>query len=154
MLIISILITVPFALIIHELGHLVAARSCNVPSSELGLGLGPKLFRFSTGQHQVQPSRASARILRASRRHGFKRESYQAATVRLTLAGVLFNLIAGLATYGTVFSWWICRSAAGNLLPLYQHDWLEMRSGLNACFVATEKPTMVEWAFTFSGGFA
>src|ERR1044071_4750999 len=47
MLIISILITVPLAMIIHEMGHLVAARCCKVPASELGLGLGPKLFSFN-----------------------------------------------------------------------------------------------------------
>ena len=48
MLIVYVLL---FALtmLIHELGHLVAARLCRVPAPELGLGWGPKLADLSVG---------------------------------------------------------------------------------------------------------
>ncbi len=36
-------------MIIHELGHLLAARSCRVAASELGLGMGPRLTGFRLG---------------------------------------------------------------------------------------------------------
>ena len=39
-------------MIVHELGHLLAARSCNVPASELGLGMGPRLTGFRLGNIQ------------------------------------------------------------------------------------------------------
>ena len=48
-MLLAILIATPIAMVIHELGHLLAARSCKVPASELGLGLGPKLFGFRVG---------------------------------------------------------------------------------------------------------
>ena len=41
------------ALIVHELGHLLAARSCNVPASELVLGMGPRLTGFRLGTDTV-----------------------------------------------------------------------------------------------------
>ena len=48
-LIISLVGFTALAMIVHELGHLLAARLCNVPASELGLGMGPRIigFRFA-----------------------------------------------------------------------------------------------------------
>jgi len=46
-----------------------------------GIGFGTEAIRFSTGQHPLQPSRASAWVLRSSRRFGLTRESNKAATV-------------------------------------------------------------------------
>ena len=45
--ILSICFFTAMAMLIHELGHLVAARRCNVPASELALGFGPRLLGFS-----------------------------------------------------------------------------------------------------------
>ncbi len=37
------------AMLIHELGHLLAARVCRVPARELGLGWGWKVCGFRVG---------------------------------------------------------------------------------------------------------
>jgi membrane-associated protease RseP (regulator of RpoE activity) len=139
-------------MIIHELGHLVAARSCKVSSSELGLGLGPKLFGFRLGSISFS--------LRALPLASFVRLDGMALKERpvrqqlfVHLGGILFNLIAGLATYGTVFGWLNLLIAAGNLLPLYQHDgWKCGLVIMRALLQRKSQP--VERAFTFSGGFA
>ena len=151
LLILSLLISVGLAMIVHELGHLVAARRCNVPCSELGLGLGPKLLSFRLGNICFS--------LRALPLGSFVRldgtmlkERSVPQQLLVHLGGIIFNLIAGFATYGTIFGWTNLLIAAGNLLPLYQHDgWkcgvVIMRS------VLRWKSQPVEWAFTFSGGF-
>jgi len=151
MIITSILIAVPFALIIHELGHLLTARSCNVPASELGLGLGPKLFGVQLGSiHFSLRALPLGSFVRldgtALRERAIKQQLF------VHLGGILFNLIAGLATYGTVFSWVNLLVAAGNLLPLYQHDGWKCGLVLMRALLR-RKSQPVEWAFTFSGGF-
>jgi membrane-associated protease RseP (regulator of RpoE activity) len=151
MLIASILITVPLALIIHELGHLVAARSCKVAASELGLGLGPKLFGFQLGSIgfslRTLPLGSFVRLDgSALKERPIKQQLF------VHLGGILFNLIAGLATYGTVFGWVNLLVAAGNLLPLYQHDGWKCGLVLMRALLR-RKSQPVEWAFTFSGGF-
>ena len=64
----------------------------------------------------------------------------------------MLNVLVGVVTFGTIFSWINLLVAAGNVLPLYQHDgWkcgvVLMRSLLR------RKSQPIEWAFTFSGGF-
>lgn len=151
MLIISVLIATAVGMIIHELGHLVAARSCKVPCSELGLGFGPKLFGFSVSGVRFN--------LRALPLGSFVRLDDTALKARsvpqqlfVHLGGILFNLIAGFATYGTVFGWVNLLIAVGNLLPLYQHDgW---KCGLVIMRLLLQRKSQpVERAFTFSGGF-
>jgi regulator of sigma E protease len=46
LLIISVIGCAAVAMLIHELGHLLAARLCRVPASELGLGMGRKFATF------------------------------------------------------------------------------------------------------------
>ena len=138
-------------MIVHELGHLIAARKCNVSASEISLGLGPKLLGFALGG-----MRFSLRIIPLGsfiRLDGtaLKDRSIQQQLL-VHLGGILLNVVAGLATFGTIFSWINFLIAAGNLLPLYQHDgWkcgvVIVRSLLQ------RKSQPVEWAFTFSGGF-
>jgi membrane-associated protease RseP (regulator of RpoE activity) len=151
MLIISILIATPVAMIIHELGHLFAARRCKVSASELGLGLGPKLFGFSLGS-----IRFSLRALPLASFVRLDDMALKQKPVRqqlfVHLGGILFNLIAAFATYGTVFGWLNLLLAAGNLLPLYQHDgWKCGLVIMRALLQRKSQP--VERAFTFSGGF-
>jgi Zn-dependent protease len=56
-------------------------------------------------------------------------------------------------TYGTIFGWINLLLAAGNLLPLYKHDgWKCGVVVMRALLRKRSQP--VEWAFTFSGGFA
>ncbi|HEV2827834.1 MAG TPA: site-2 protease family protein [Pyrinomonadaceae bacterium] len=150
-LITSIILATALAMIVHELGHLFAARTCKVPCSELGLGFGTKLFGFRVGGTRFN--------LRALPLGSFVRldgTALKALAVRqqlfVHLGGILFNAIAGLATYGTVFGWVNLLLAAGNLLPLYQHDgW---KCGLVMMrFLLKRNSSPVERAFTYSGGF-
>lgn len=151
MLLISILIALPVAMIIHELGHLIAARSYKVPASELGLGLGPKLFSIPVGS-----IRFSLRLLPLGSFVRLDGTVLKERSVRqqllVHLGGVIFNLVACLATYGTVFGWINFLIAAGNMLPLYQHDgW---KCGLVIVRDLMQRRSQpVERAFTFSGGF-
>lgn len=151
MLLISILIALPVAMIIHELGHLVAARSCKVPASEVGLGLGPKLFGFSVGS-----IRFSLRLLPLGSFVRLDGTVLKERSVRqqllVHLGGVIFNLVACLATYGTVFGWINFLIAAGNMLPLYQHDGWKCGLVLMRDLLQRESQP-VERVFTFSGGF-
>jgi membrane-associated protease RseP (regulator of RpoE activity) len=136
-------------MIVHELGHLFAARTCKVACSELGLGFGPKLFGFRVGSTSFN--------LRAIPLGSFVRlQGVASRPIRqqlfVHLGGILFNAIAGFATYGTVFGWVNLLIAAGNLLPLYQHDgW---KCGLVMMrFLLQRNSQPVERAFTYSGGF-
>ena len=97
LLILSLLISVGLAMIVHELGHLVAARRCNVPCSELGLGLGPKLVSFRLGNIcfslRVLPLGSFVRL------DGTKlKERSVPQQLLVHLGGIIFNLIAGFAT--------------------------------------------------------
>ena len=150
--ILSILCCAALAMIVHELGHLVAARMCKVPASEIGLGLGPRLFGFRLGSITFS--------LRAIPVASFLRIDGKALEARsvpqqlfVHLGGIGFNLIAAVLTCGTVFGWINLLLAAFNLLPLYKHDgWkcgvVVMRALLR------KKSQPVEWTLTFSGGFA
>jgi membrane-associated protease RseP (regulator of RpoE activity) len=146
-----VIICTPLAMIVHELGHLFAARRCNVPASELGLGMGPKLFGFRWGSIRFN--------LRALPLGSFVRLDGTALKERsvgqqlfVHLGGITFNLVAGFVTYGTIFAWVNLLIAAGNMLPLYQHDgWKCGVVIMRALLQRKSKP--VEWAFTFSGGF-
>lgn len=148
----SIVVCAALAMILHELGHLLAARTCKVPASEIGLGLGPKLFGFRCG--------SIAFSLRAIPVASFLRIDGMALRARsvsqqlfVHLGGVTFNLIAAFLTRGTAFGWVNLLLAAGNLLPLYKHDgWKCVVVVMRALLRKQSKP--VEWALTFSGGFA
>ena len=52
-LILSVIVFTALAMLVHELGHLLAARLCRVPASELGLGMGRKLASFRVGSITV-----------------------------------------------------------------------------------------------------
>ena len=149
--IVSLLILTALALIVHELGHLAAARSCNVPASELGLGMGPRLCGFRLGSIAF-----NLRILPLG---SFVRLDGTALAERsvpeqllVHLGGIIFNLIVALAAHGTIFGWINLLVALGNLLPLYKHDgW---KCGLVMVRALLQKKSQpVEWVFTFSGGF-
>ena len=151
-LIISLIGFTALALIVHELGHLLAARSCKVPASELGLGLGPRLIGFRLAGIRFN--------LRAIPVGSFVRldgtalkEKSVRAQLFVHLGGVIFNLIAGFITYGTIFGWLNLLLAAGNMLPLYQHDgWKCGVVIMRALMQRKSQPA--ERVFTFSGGFA
>lgn len=150
-LIISLIGFTALALIVHELGHLLAARSCKVPASELGLGLGPRLIGFRLAGIRFN--------LRAIPVGSFVRldgtalkEKSVRAQLFVHLGGVIFNLIAGFLTYGTIFGWLNLLLAAGNILPLYQHDGWKCGVVIMRAWMQ-RKSQPAERVFTFSGGF-
>ena len=139
------------AMLVHELGHLLAARICNVPASELGLGMGRKLATFHIGSIKLSfgllPT-GSFVMLDGT----VLKERSISAQLFVHLGGIILNIVAGLLTYGTIFSWMNLLLAAGNILPLYQHDgWKCGVVILRALMQRTN--AQVERAFTFSGGF-
>lgn len=138
------------AMLIHELGHLVAARACLVPADELGLGWGPKVYGFRLGGVEYRlcavPVGAYVRLDMAELQ---RRPLLQQVVV--LLAGVIVNLVAAALAEGTAFGTMNLLLAATNLLPLYQQDgWkcgMVMLRGLLA-----RRSAMVEWTFTIAGG--
>jgi membrane-associated protease RseP (regulator of RpoE activity) len=150
-LIVSLIGFAALAMIVHELGHLLAARSCNVPASELGLGMGPRLAGFRLGSINVNLRAIPIGSFVMLDGAALKERSIRAQLL-VHLGGVIFNLIAGFFTYGTTFGWLNLLLAAGNILPLYQHDgW---KCGVVIMRVLMRgKSQPAERAFTFSGGF-
>ena len=147
----SLILFAALAMIIHELGHLIAARSCRVAASELGLGMGPRLFGFRLGKFRFGLRAipiASYVMLDGA---ALKERSLRAQLL-VHVGGVAFNIIAGLLTYGTMFGWFNLLLAGGNILPLYQHDgWKCGVVIMRALLQRKSEPA--ERAFTFSGGF-
>jgi membrane-associated protease RseP (regulator of RpoE activity) len=149
--ILPLLIFAALAMIIHELGHLAAARWCRVPASELGLGMGPKLFGFRVGSIRLTFRALPIGSFVMLDGTLLKQRSVRAQLL-VHLGGVIFNMIAGLMTYGTIFGWLNLLLAAGNILPLYQHDgWKCGVTIMRALMQRKSQPA--ERAFTFSGGF-
>lgn len=150
-LILSVIFFTALAMLVHELGHLIAARLCNVPASELGLGMGRKLASFRAGSITVSfrllPTGSFVRLDGTA----LKQRSV-GAQLFVHLGGIILNVIVGLLAYGTIFGWLNLLLVAGNILPLYQHDgWKCGVVILRALMRRTSQPA--EWAFTFSGGF-
>ena len=138
-------------MIIHELGHLIAARSCRVAASELGLGMGPRLFGFRFGSFRFSLRAIPIASFVMLDGAALKERSVRAQLL-VHLGGVIFNIVAGLLTYGTMFGWFNLLLAGGNILPLYQHDgWKCGVVIMRALLQRKSEPA--ERAFTFSGGF-
>lgn len=150
-LIISLIGFAALAMMVHELGHLMAARSCNVPASELGLGMGPRLAGFRLGgihfNLRTIPVGSFVMLDGAT----LKEKSVRVQLL-VHLSGVIFNIVAGLFTYGTTFGWLNLLLAAGNILPLYQHDGWKCGVVIMRAFLQ-RKSEPAERVFTFSGGF-
>ena len=149
--IISVICFTTLATLVHELGHLAAARLCHVPASELGLGMGRKMAIIRLGSFRVSFGMVPAGSFVMLDGTVLKQRSI-GAQLFVHLGGVIFNLVVGLLTHGTMFGWFNLLLAAGNILPLYQHDgWKCGVVVLRALLQRTSQP--LERAFTFSGGF-
>src|SRR5678815_2713850 len=136
---------------IRDRGHLLAARSCNVAASELGLGMGPRLVGFRLGSIRFNLRAIPIGSFVMLDGTALKEKSVRAQLL-VHLGGVVFNLIAGLFTYGTTFGWLNLLLAAGNILPLYQHDGWKCGVVIMRALLR-RKSQPAERAFTFSGGF-
>src|SRR5215510_8673804 len=151
LLILSLFLFAALAMIVHELGHLVAARFCRVPASELGLGMGPKLFGFRIGRIRLTFRALPVGSFVMLDGSALKERSLRAQLL-VHLGGVVFNAVAGLFTYGTMFGWLNLLLAAGNILPLYQHDGWKCGVVIMRALMR-RKSQPAERVFTFSGGF-
>jgi membrane-associated protease RseP (regulator of RpoE activity) len=139
------------AMLIHELGHLCAARLCNVPASELGLGIGRKIATFRIASIKLSFGLLPTGSFVMLDGTILKQRSIR-AQLFVHLGGIIFNIVAGFLTYGTTCGWLNLLLAAGNILPLYQHDgWKCGVVILRALMRRKSEPA--ERAFTFSGGF-
>lgn len=147
----SLILFAALAMLIHELGHLIAARSCRVAASELGLGMGPRLFGFRLGSLRFSLRAIPIASFVMLDGAALKERSVRAQLL-VHLGGVIFNIVAGLLTYGTMFGWFNLLLAGGNILPLYQHDGWKCGVVLMRALLQ-RKSEPAERAFTFSGGF-
>jgi len=138
------------ALVLHELGHFLAARTCRVPVTQAGFGWGPKLFGFRVKKVEYQ--------LRALPIGAYIRMDMSVLQTRplvqqlfVLLAGVAVNFILSGIAWGTFFGKLNLVLAVGNLFPLYQQDgW---KSGMVFFRRVFNRPSpLVEWSFTLSAG--
>lgn len=148
-MLISYFLSFFFSLLVHELGHLAAARVCRVPATEFGLGWGRRLFGFHFGGVEYKlhalPIGAYVRLdIVELQRRSLSRQ------VLVLLAGIIVNLMAAALALGTPFGTVNLLLAATNLLPLYQQDgWKCGMVMLRA--LLRRKSALVEWTFTIAG---
>ncbi|HEX8845488.1 MAG TPA: site-2 protease family protein [Pyrinomonadaceae bacterium] len=148
-MLISYLLSFFVALLLHEIGHLAAARLCHVPAMEFGLGWGTRLFSFRRGGVEYKlhalPVGAYVRLdMTELQRRVLSQQ------VLVLLAGIIVNLIAAALTAGTPFGTMNLLLAATNILPLYQQDgWKCGMVMLRA--LLRRKSAIVEWTFTIAG---
>lgn len=148
--IINAIVSFFVALVLHELGHYVAARLCGVPIKQAGLGWGPKLFgvRFSEVDCQLRLLPVGAYVqmdIAALQRRPLFQQLFVLG------AGVGVNLVLCALTWGSLFGALNLALAIGNLIPLYQLDgW---KSGMVIVRKMFGRPSpLVEWILTLGGG--
>ena len=137
------------ALVLHEVGHCIAAYACRVKVTEFGVGWGPEIYSFRFRQVtygiRLLPLGAYVRLDLAAL---LSRPLLQQIIV--LLAGIAANLIAAILTEGTRFSLMNYLLAITNILPLYQQD--SWKCGMVIVRdVFNRKSPIVEWTFTIAG---
>lgn len=147
---INFILSFTIALVLHELGHFLAARVCRVPVTQAGFGWGPKLFGFRVKEVDYQlhafPVGAYIRMdMSALQRRPLLQQLF------VLLAGVAVNFVLSGIAWGTFFGTINLLLAVGNLFPLYQQDgW---KSGMVFFRKVFNRPSpLVEWSFTLSAG--
>ena len=138
------------ALVLHELGHYVAARMCGVPIKQAGFGWGPKLYgvRFSQVDCQLRLLPVGAYVqmdIATLQRRPLIQQLFVLG------AGIGVNLLLCALTWGSLFGALNLALAVGNLIPLYQLDgW---KSGMVIVRKMFGRPSpLVEWILTLGGG--
>ncbi len=147
---INIILSFAGALVLHELGHYLAARVCRVAVTQAGFGWGPKLFGFRVNRVDYQLRLLPIGAYIRMEMSGFqKRPLLQQLFV--LLAGIAVNFILAAMAWGTFFGTLNFLLAVVNLFPLYQQDgW---KSGMVIFRRAFNRPSpLVEWSFTLSAG--
>lgn len=137
-------------LLLHELGHLFAARMCAIPIKQAGLGWGPKLYgvRVSNVDCNVRLLPVGAYVqmdMLALQRRPLLQQLFVLG------AGVGVNLVLAALTWGSLFGALNLALAIGNLIPFYQLDgW---KSGMVILRRMFGRPSpLVEWVLTLGGG--
>jgi membrane-associated protease RseP (regulator of RpoE activity) len=146
----NFLLSFTFALILHELGHLVAARLCGVPITAIGLGWGPQLCRTSRSNCEYQ-----LRMLPFGAFVKMDMKAFQHRSLNNQLAvlgaGIVVNLVLAALTWGTLFGVLNLGLAIGNCVPFYQQDGWK-GAILIARRLVGKQSSLVEWTITVSGG--
>ena len=138
------------ALVLHELGHYIAARLCGVPIKQAGFGWGPKLFGVRVSDVDCQ-----LRMLPVGAYIQMDMVALQTRPLLQQLfvlgAGIGMNLTLCILTWGSLFGALNLALAIGNIVPFYQLDgW---KSGMVICRRMFGRPSpLVEWVFTLGGG--
>jgi len=138
------------ALVLHELGHYVAARLCGVPIKQVGLGWGPNVYgvRVSAVDYQLRLLPVGAYVqmdMIALQRRPLLQQLFVLG------AGIGVNLVLCGLAWGSLFGTLNLALAIGNLIPLYQLDgW---KSGMVIVRRMFGRPSPVaEWSLTLGGG--
>lgn len=138
------------ALVLHEMGHYVAARMCAVPIKQAGFGWGPKLYgiRFNKVDCQLRLLPVGAYVqmdMAALQRRPLLQQLFVLG------AGIGMNLVLCIVAWGSVFGAINLALAVGNLIPLYQLDgW---KGGMVIVRKMFGRPSpLVEWVLTIGGG--
>ena len=137
------------AMVLHELGHYVAARICGVPVKGAGLGWGPKLFGARVSDVDCQ-----LRMLPVGAYIQLDMVALQTRPLVQQLfvlgAGVGVNLVLAVLTWGSIFGALNLALAIGNIVPFYQLDgW---KSGMVISRRMFGRNPLVEWGLTLGGG--
>ena len=138
------------ALVLHELGHYVAARMCAVPIKQAGFGWGPKLAAVRLSQVDCQ-----LRLLPVGAYVRMDMVALQSRPLSQQLfvlgAGIGVNVVLAVLTWGSLFGALNLALAIGNLIPLYQLDgWKGGMMIVRSMF--GRKSPLVEWMLTLGGG--
>jgi len=149
-IVINVGVSLLAAIVLHELGHFLAARVCSVPVKQAGLGWGPKVFGVRLSQVDCQ-----LRLLPIGAYIQMDMLALQSRPLVQQLfvlgAGVGVNLTLGLLAWGSLFGALNLALAIGNLVPVYQLDgW---KSAMVICRRMFGRPSpLVEWILTIGGG--
>lgn len=147
---INLVLSLIVALVLHELGHLFAARLTGVAVTEAGLGWGPKLtsIRVRAIDYSIRllPLGAYVRLdMVGLRKHPLGQQLF------VMLAGIAVNLILAVVGWGTFFGSLNLILAIANLVPLYQQDGWKSGMLIFRHLFQRSSP-VVEWTFTIAGG--
>jgi membrane-associated protease RseP (regulator of RpoE activity) len=138
------------ALVLHELGHYLAARVCSVRIKQAGFGWGPKVFGICIRDVDYQ-----LRLLPVGAYIQLDMVALQARPLLQQLfvlgAGIGMNLTLATLAWGSLFGSLNLALAIGNLVPFYQLDgW---KGGMVICRRMFGRPSpLVEWVMTLGGG--
>jgi membrane-associated protease RseP (regulator of RpoE activity) len=149
-LIVNAVVSFVAALVLHELGHYLAARVCTVPIKQAGFGWGPKVCGVRAGKVDYQ-----LRLLPIGAYIRMDMVALQARPLLQQLfvlgAGIGMNLVLSVFTWGSLFASLNLALALGNIVPFYQLDgW---KGGMVICRRLCGRPSpLVEWVFTLGGG--